>query len=98
MIYDSDDALVRFQEIFPITLNSDPRETEKVTVRYYRLPDSTDESVVMLKSLNKNRFQTIIVDCSLQNTEKLLKNTYRLGMNNEYHVCIKKITKNSKLI
>lgn len=87
VIYDSDDALVRFREIYPLSYETD-FAGRPVTVRFHRIPENTDGYFVMLKNLTKSNVSSIIVDCSLKNTQTLLNLTHRFSMNNEYYVCI----------
>lgn len=90
MIYDSDDALVRFQEIFPISYDTDFTGRSQIqSMRFHRLPDTVDGYLVMLKNLTKSGISSVILDLSLKNTEALLSQTHRVSMNNEYYVCIK---------
>ena len=94
VIYDSDDALVRLQQTFPISYDTDyAGKTQMHSVRFHRLPDNINDYLVMLKSLKKSIISNVIVDCSLKNTETLLNLTYRVGMNDEYHVCIHKVSR-----
>lgn len=88
VIYDSDDALVRFQEVFQISADRNARSTQMLLVRFHRLPDTLDGYVILLKSLKKSGISSMIVDCSMKNTERLLNLTHRVLMNDEYHVCI----------
>lgn len=85
MIYDSDDALVRFREIYPISYETDFAGRSK-SVRFHRIPDTIEGYDVMLKNLTKSNVSSIIVDCSLKNTQTLLNLTHRFSMSNEYYV------------
>lgn len=88
VVYDSDDALVRFQELFRIS--SSPEYFSSLgrqIFRFYRLPAIKDDYKVMLKDISKSGFNQMIVDCSIENIYTLLKESMQVGMMDEYLVC-----------
>lgn len=89
VIYDSDDALVRFQEVFQISADKNTRSTQMLVMRYHRLPETLDGYVILLKKIKKSGISSMILDCSMKNIERLLNLTHRVLMNDEYHVRIR---------
>lgn len=94
IVYDSDDSLVRLQEIFPISSELQ-YTTHKQSMKYYRLPMDSDYKR-MLKDISKSGVNQVMIDCTLDNTYSLLKQSASVGMMNEYVVRIKKILRGAK--
>lgn len=84
-IYDTDDALIRLQQIFQIS-TSEEYDMVKQKLRFYRLPRSNEDYKVMLKDISKSSTYQVMIDCSIENTYTLLKESIQVGMMNEYVV------------
>lgn len=95
IVYDSDDSLVRLQEIFPIS-SEIQYTTHKQSIRYYRIPANSDDYKPLLKDISKSGVNQVMLDCTLENTYSLLKQSAPVGMMNEYMVCIDTLSQNSE--
>lgn len=87
IIYDSDDSLVRLQEIFPISSELQYR-SHKQSIRYYKLSLDYVDYKPMLKDISKSGINQVMMDCSLDKIRAVLKQSNDVGMMNEYVVSV----------
>lgn len=92
VVYDSDEALMRLQQIFPLTYDKNfAGRILMEAFKMYRLTDDDDSHLFILKTL-KSRFNInhIVLDCSLENIKKFVNLTNRVITTKDsvYQVCI----------
>lgn len=95
IIYESDDSLVRLQEIFQISSELQYR-AHKQSIRYYKLPLVYTDYKPMLKDISKSGINQVMMDCSLENIRSILKQSGHVGMMNEYVVSFIKFRNDSR--
>lgn len=95
IVYDSDDSLVRLQEIFPL---SSELQFNKQSMKYYRLPKDSSDFKPLLKDISKSGVNQVMIDCSLENIRSILMQSPAVGMMNEYVVCRNTITNRNIIV
>lgn len=84
IVYDSEENLAKLQETFSLFSTLDIRGKQSVT--FYKLPTDSDDYKIQLKSISKAGFNRIMIDCTLENTYAVLKQSAAVGMMSEYVV------------
>lgn len=83
VIYDDDDNLIKFQDTFSLYATQD---LEKQPIKFYKLPKGTDNFRPVLKDISKSGTKQVIIDCTIENTFTILRQSIAIGMNSEYDV------------
>lgn len=83
IIYDSDESLVRLQEIFPL---STELQYNKQSMKYYRIPKDHNDYKPLLKDISKSGVNQVMLDCSPESIRSILRQSSAVGMMNEYVV------------
>lgn len=83
VIYDDDDNLIKFQDTFSLYATQD---LDKQPIKFYKLPKGTDNFRPVLKDISKSGTKQVIIDCTIENTFTILKQSIAIGMNSEYDV------------
>lgn len=84
VIYDSELNLPKLQHTFNDFSKVD--NSGKQSVSFFKLPTDTDDYQPMLKSISKSGIVQVIVDCTMEKTYSVLKQSVKVGMANEYVV------------
>lgn len=90
-IYDADENLAKLQETFNEFARID--NSDKQYVQFYKLPSDSDDYKMLLKSISKSNINRIMIDCTLEHTYSILKQTANVDMMNEYYVSLFSIFK-----
>lgn len=83
VIYDEDDNLAKLQDTFALYLIPD---LEKQPIKFYKLPKDSDNYLPLLKDISKSGTHQVMIDCTLEKTYSILKQSISIGMNTEYDV------------
>lgn len=86
VIYDSEMNLAKLQHTFNDFSRVD--DSRKQSVTFFKLPSDTDDYLPLLKSVSKSGIVQVIIDCTMENTYSVLKQSIKIGMTNEYVVSI----------
>lgn len=85
-IYDSDESLVKLQDV--LSIDSGFEMYEKQFMYYYRLPTDNEDYKPLLKDISKWGVNQVIIDCSLKNTFSVLAQSADVNMMSEYVVSV----------
>lgn len=83
IIYDSEDNLAKLQDTFNDFTRID--NNGRKSVSFYKLPQDSDYKP-LLKSISKSGINQIMIDCTLDHTYAVLKQSTKVSMMNEYVV------------
>lgn len=84
-IYDNNDSLLKLKHSFSMTINSNDMIKPKIT--FYKVPKDPNDYKLLLKSISKTGINQVLIDCSLDITLSLLRQSSKVNMMNEYVVC-----------
>ncbi|XP_031634006.1 glutamate receptor ionotropic, kainate 2-like [Contarinia nasturtii] len=82
IIYDSEGSLEKFQDTFNDIARLDTTGDPSIAV--YKLPTDSDNYEPLLKSISKSGHNRIIIECTMEHTYSILKQSSKVGMMSEY--------------
>lgn len=88
VIYDEEEKLVKLQDMFTLFSTKD---IDKQPIKFYKLPKGSDDYKPILKKISKSDTHRVMIDCTIEKTYSVLKQSIAIGMNSDYDVSFSSI-------
>ena len=80
ILYESEESLVRLQELTKL-----PKAFEEVRISFRQLYTDTDDYRPLLKQIKEEKLMRIVLDCSFEKIESVLKQAAEINMLTDYY-------------
>ena len=80
ILYENEESLVRLQEVIKL-----PTAFEGIKISFRQLYTDTDDYRPLLKQIKEESLMRIVLDCSFEKIESILRQAAEIGMITDYH-------------